>query len=86
MKNFLIDRGKAPAGSRHQPEIVAAEPTFRILTKKPIEPSAGETAANPRARSAKLRAAERTEIAARPDDPLAPLLARLPSLEARRGR
>jgi 16S rRNA (cytosine1402-N4)-methyltransferase len=86
VKNFLIDRGKTPAGSRHLPEIAAAEPTFRILTKKPIEPSAGETAANPRARSAKLRAAERTEIAARPDDPLAPLIARLPSLEARRGR
>ena len=86
VKNFLIDRGKAPAGSRHQPEIEAAEPTFRILTKKPIESSAGETAANPRARSAKLRAAERTEMAARPDDPLAPLIARLPSLEVRRGR
>jgi 16S rRNA (cytosine1402-N4)-methyltransferase len=86
VKNFLIDRGKAPAGSRHRPEIVASEPTFRILTKKPIEPSTGETAANPRARSAKLRAAERTEIAVRPDDPLAGLISRLPSLEAKRGR
>jgi 16S rRNA (cytosine1402-N4)-methyltransferase len=34
-------------------------PTMRILTRKPIEASAVEVARNPRARSAKLRAAER---------------------------
>ncbi len=33
--------------------------TIRIVTGKPIEPAAAEVAANPRARSAKLRVAER---------------------------
>ena len=37
---------------------------LRVLTKKPLTPSAEETARNPRARSAKLRAAERVEEAA----------------------
>jgi 16S rRNA (cytosine1402-N4)-methyltransferase len=37
---------------------------LRILTKKPLQPTPEETARNPRARSAKLRAAERVEEAA----------------------
>ncbi|HUF59179.1 MAG TPA: 16S rRNA (cytosine(1402)-N(4))-methyltransferase RsmH [Actinomycetota bacterium] len=37
---------------------------LRVLTKKPLTPSAEEMARNPRARSAKLRAAERVEEAA----------------------
>ena len=35
------------------------EESLRILTKKPLRPSAVESAGNPRARSAKLRAAEK---------------------------
>jgi 16S rRNA (cytosine1402-N4)-methyltransferase len=40
------------------------DPRVRALTRKPLVPSEEEIAANPRARSAKLRVAERIEVAA----------------------
>jgi 16S rRNA (cytosine1402-N4)-methyltransferase len=64
VKNFMVERAKASAGSRHLPQVTQAAPSFRILTKRPVTPGDEETSANPRARSAKLRAVER--IAAPP--------------------
>ena len=79
VKTFLAERSRTMAGSRHLPEVEAPAPTFRLLTKRPVAPDADETAANPRARSAKLRAGERTEAPPRDAD-LDALLPRLPSL------
>jgi len=80
VKTFLAERGRVSAGSRHQPEVAKAPPSFGILTRKPAIADDDEVSRNPRARSAKLRAAERTAAAPITGD-LAHLLPRLPALE-----
>jgi len=67
VKNFLNERGKRGGGSRHLPEVDQAQPSFDILTKRPTVAGDEEVASNPRARSAKLRAAARTAAPALPE-------------------
>jgi 16S rRNA (cytosine1402-N4)-methyltransferase len=59
---FAVRAGKTPAGSRHAPPLAtAAAPSFQLLFNGAQGASEAELAANPRARSAKLRAAVRTD-------------------------
>ncbi|WMS40846.1 16S rRNA (cytosine(1402)-N(4))-methyltransferase RsmH [Acuticoccus sp. MNP-M23] len=69
VKRFLADRTKVQAGSRHAPVANPAEPPFSSLTRKALLPAEDETRVNPRARSAKLRAALRTGAPSIPLDP-----------------
>jgi 16S rRNA (cytosine1402-N4)-methyltransferase len=70
VKNFLRDRsGQKSAGSRHLPQVneIRPAPTFHKPAKA-VRPAGAEQALNPRARSATLRSAVRTNAPANDGD------------------
>ena len=68
VKRFLQTRsGVSGASNRHAPEAAPAAPAFRLLNRGEGADGA-EVALNPRARSARLRVAERTDAPAAPVD------------------
>ena len=80
-KRFFASRSAAgPKGSRHLPETPEDEfsPSFQLLNRRPLEPSNDEIRRNPRARSARLRAGERTGASAHPLDLAALAVPRMP--------
>lgn len=84
VKTFLANRAKASSGSRHMPAAQAAAPSFKLVAKGAVEAGEAELANNPRARSAKLRAAERTSAPPHEGGDLSSLLPPLPTFDTRR--
>jgi len=69
VKRFLqLASSTGGGGSRYAPERSPETPRFTLTPKKAIGPDEAELGENPRARSARLRVATRTEAPARPVD------------------
>jgi len=83
VKRFMqIRSGNAPRANRYAPESEADTPRFERVTRKAIEADAAECAANPRARSARLRIARRLEA---PAAYTAPAAIGIPTLDLKKG-
>jgi 16S rRNA (cytosine1402-N4)-methyltransferase len=63
VKKFFSDRSGRASGSRHLPVVHERAATFETIGKPMVGASEAEAEANPRARSAKLRAGLRTQVA-----------------------
>ncbi len=60
VKNFMAEEsGHVPNPSKYAPPVLKSNPSFEVLTKKPLSPKESELSVNPRARSSRLRAARR---------------------------
>lgn len=67
VKRFLLERsGRKALPSRHQPAAEIPSPSFELLGRAPVAPTDEEIVRNPRSRSAKLRAAVRTDAPPQP--------------------
>jgi 16S rRNA (cytosine1402-N4)-methyltransferase len=89
VKQFFAARtGRTPAASRHIPSAVSGvTPSLKAIAKGPVAASDAEVTRNPRARSAKLRVAERTDAPLPPPVESVLALGQLPATaEAGRGR
>ncbi|SUZ30602.1 Ribosomal RNA small subunit methyltransferase H [Roseibaca ekhonensis] len=69
VKRFLAQRaGQGGGGNRFLPEAPQTTARFTLIEKKGVSADSAELAANPRARSARLRMAIRTDAAPGPSD------------------
>jgi 16S rRNA (cytosine1402-N4)-methyltransferase len=82
---FALRTGRASGASRHLPSGTSIPPSFNAITRGAMRPGPVEIALNPRSRSAKLRAGERTSAPAHPPTEALTLLGTLPRT-ADRGR
>lgn len=87
VKRFLTLRsGGGGQANRYAPERTADAPRFDLVTRRAVAPDDAELAANPRARSARLRVARRTDAPAGRVDPAALAMPALPARTAKKGR
>ena len=84
VKRFFAERtGRAGRTSRHMPQVQTVEPSFTEVFRGSISAGEIEISGNPRARSARLRAGERT---AAPFIPASAKALGLPAFEPQQGR